>query len=200
MSDRTETTPVTAGRNAVLRHEPAGPALADPGSDRPAAARLTRKGMTVFLDALAETGMVRAAAARAGIPRGALYRRRSADAAFAAAWADALDASLDGLRDEAVRRAFEGEEQPVWYRGAVVGSVRQYSDALLIYLLLTGGDARRAPPPPVIDAPPHRAGLPELARFLQDASADDLCDLMEKIGYHPDLIAEIVSDTDGAAD
>jgi hypothetical protein len=100
-----------------------------------AGCRLTARGVAAFLEALAETGMVVEAARRAGVPRASLYRRKAADADFAAAWAAALETGLDGLRDEAVRRARDGVEQTVWYRGEPVGTVRRYSDQLLMFLL-----------------------------------------------------------------
>ena len=97
--------------------------------------RLTARGIAVFLAALAETGMVCDAAAQAGVPRASLYRKKAADADFAAAWAAALEAGLDRLRDEAVRRARDGVEETVWHRGVAVGTVRRYSDQLLMFLL-----------------------------------------------------------------
>jgi hypothetical protein len=39
------------------------------------------------------------------------------------------------LEDEAVRRAYEGVERPVFQGGKQVGVVREYSDTLLIFLL-----------------------------------------------------------------
>jgi hypothetical protein len=79
--------------------------LAAAPGPQPAGRLLTRAGIAVFLDALAETGMVCEAARQASVPRASLYRRRAADAAFAAAWAAALEAGLGRLRDEAVQRA-----------------------------------------------------------------------------------------------
>ena len=101
----------------------------------PAGRRLTARGVAAFLAALAETGMVGEAAARAGVPRASLYRKKAADPDFAAAWATALEAGLDGLRDEAVRRARDGVEETVWHRGEPVGTRRRYSDQLLMFLL-----------------------------------------------------------------
>jgi hypothetical protein len=105
------------------------PRTAEPGN------RLTAAGIAAFLDALAETGMVVEAARRAGVPRASLYRRKAADSRFAARWAAALEAGLDQLRDEAVRRAYHGVEEAVWHRGEAVGTLRRYSDQLLMFLL-----------------------------------------------------------------
>ncbi len=44
--------------------------------------------------------------------------------------------AVDVLEDEATRRAVEGWEEPVgWYRGKAGGTVRRYSDTLLIFRL-----------------------------------------------------------------
>ncbi len=41
----------------------------------------------------------------------------------------------DLLEDEAVRRAKDGVEEPVYQGGKLVGHVQKYSDTLLIFLL-----------------------------------------------------------------
>lgn len=88
-----------------------------------------------FLAKLAETGRVRPAAGEAGIPTSTLYGWRRKDPDFARAWTDALDHGADLLEDEAVRRALDGTERPVFYGGARIGEVREYSDSLLMFLL-----------------------------------------------------------------
>jgi hypothetical protein len=61
--------------------------------------------------------------------------RRAADEAFARAWEDALEQGTDSLEDEARRRALQGVEKPVFREGRQVGTVTEYSDTLLIFLL-----------------------------------------------------------------
>jgi hypothetical protein len=39
------------------------------------------------------------------------------------------------LEDEALRRAYHGVEEPVFYEGVQCGSVTRYSDKLLMFLL-----------------------------------------------------------------
>jgi hypothetical protein len=51
------------------------------------------------------------------------------------AWDDAVEVGTQRLEDEAIRRATEGWEEPVYQRGELVGHVRRYSDALLMFLL-----------------------------------------------------------------
>ena len=75
------------------------------------------------------------AAARAGISRRTVYDWREGDAEFARAWDTAVDAGTDRLEDEALRRAAKGTLRPVYQGGKRVGTVREYSDTLLIFSL-----------------------------------------------------------------
>jgi hypothetical protein len=88
-----------------------------------------------FIEALAETGNVSVACKSIGASRRAMYHLREKDEAFAAAWNAALEMGADALEDEANRRAREGVEEPVFYRGTCCGYVRRYSDVLLMFLL-----------------------------------------------------------------
>ena len=54
---------------------------------------------------------------------------------FAARLELANEESADRLELEARRRAVEGVDEPVFYQGVEVGTVRKYSDALLQFLL-----------------------------------------------------------------
>jgi hypothetical protein len=96
---------------------------------------LTPDDLQRFLDHLEETANVSAAAQLAGVGRRTMYERRDADPEFAAAWMQAVDRGTDALEDEAVRRAHEGVDEPVFYQGTKCGLVRKYSDTLLIFML-----------------------------------------------------------------
>lgn len=67
--------------------------------------------------------------------RSTWYRWRGERPDFAAAWAAALEHGTDALEDEAVRRAVEGVIKPVFHQGKRVGTLRVYSDSLLMFLL-----------------------------------------------------------------
>lgn len=54
---------------------------------------------------------------------------------FVAAMEKATEEAADRLESEARRRAEEGVDEPVFYKGEVCGTVRKYSDTLLIFLL-----------------------------------------------------------------
>lgn len=88
-----------------------------------------------FLAAFARTGNVSTAAKAAGRNRTYIYEARKADANFAAQWEEAREDAADALELEARRRAVEGFERPVFYRGEPCGAIREYSDTLLIVLL-----------------------------------------------------------------
>lgn len=105
----------------------------------PASQRLTPQKITRFLTVLAETGNVRTAASHATVSTVTLYARRKTHPAFATAWDDALASAMDlVLEPEATRRAVVGVLEPIYYQGAKVGTVRKYSDRLLIFLLKGG--------------------------------------------------------------
>jgi hypothetical protein len=89
----------------------------------------------VFLDALAETGMVKTAYERAKISHASIYDWREADPQFAADWDEALERGIDRLEDEAMRRAMHGTPEPVFYQGEECGQIRRYSDTLAIFML-----------------------------------------------------------------
>ena len=64
-----------------------------------------------FIDALARIPSVAAAARAAGISRTQAYALRDRDEAFAAAWDDALNQSIDVLEGNAYVRAIRGDSQ-----------------------------------------------------------------------------------------
>lgn len=111
-----------------------------------------------FVAAFRELGVVSYAARVAGIARETAHRWRREDEEFAQRFAEAHADATDKLEREALRRAVEGVERPIIYRGRVAtawvdeegnyvpaGSpqtvrsvpltMREYSDSLLIFLL-----------------------------------------------------------------
>ncbi len=81
----------------------------------------------------------------------AVHLSRRRDEKFARAWDRALDSATDRLEQEAVRRAVDGVDEPVYQGGKKVGSITRYSDTLLIFLLKANRDKfRQANMPPMI--------------------------------------------------
>lgn len=89
----------------------------------------------VFLATLAETINVSEASRAAGVDRRTAYAHRESDPEFAARWDAALDGGLDDAEGEVYRRGVKGVDRPVFQGGKRVGTVRDYSDTLLIFLL-----------------------------------------------------------------
>lgn len=101
----------------------------------PTGAPIARAEAEKFLSALAAGITPTGAARKAGIGRRTFYDLRDRDLTFAAAWDAARQAAIDALEDSAFRRAVEGVEEPVFYKGEVVGTVRRPSDRLMELLL-----------------------------------------------------------------
>lgn len=89
----------------------------------------------MFLDQLRKEPNITKAAQSAGATRQHFYQVRSSNPDFAAAWDEALEESLDLCEGELHRRAFKGVLKPVYQGGARVGSIREYSDTLAIFLM-----------------------------------------------------------------
>ena len=95
---------------------------------------VTIKKREKFLTAYAELGTISHAAARTGISRMTVYRWLE-DESFKSAFEGAKKEVVDKLEREAIRRATEGVDKPVYYKGELVDTIREYSDTLLIFLL-----------------------------------------------------------------
>jgi hypothetical protein len=88
-----------------------------------------------FFHHLGRTGSVTVAANRAQLRRSSLYQRRQDDEEFAERWAQALDLGVERLQDNAMNRAMNGTPRPVWRNGQKVGSIQQFDNRLLQFLL-----------------------------------------------------------------
>jgi hypothetical protein len=95
----------------------------------------TERRKAAFIEELTRRGIVTDAARAAGVHRCTPYAWYEDDAEFAAAWVDAVEQAIDTMESEAFRRAVEGLEKPVFQGGRCVGSIREYSDTLLIAML-----------------------------------------------------------------
>ncbi|HZF95234.1 MAG TPA: hypothetical protein VEZ20_10240 [Allosphingosinicella sp.] len=113
---------------------------------------LTPAKQREYVEALADTGVAREAAARIGISEQAVNRvRRRADArAFDLACEAAQRIGARCLRSIAWERAIEGTVKRIYYHGEVKSEEIVYDNRLLIYLL---GKAEKAlEPPPEAEA------------------------------------------------
>jgi len=96
---------------------------------------LEKEWQQKFLLRLAETSNVSAACKRAKVSRQHAYQTRNEDEPFRIAWEEALEVATEALELEARRRAEKGVLEPVFYLGVKAGTIRRYSDTLLIFLL-----------------------------------------------------------------
>lgn len=169
-----------------------------------------------FIEVLADTGLVGAAAKAVGLTRESAYRLRRAAGAesFAAAW-DAARHHAGGLiEDIAFERAIEGVGVPVFNEhGEKIASRTRYDNRLLVFLLrrlradrygddlravASSGAAASAPPPlalslralePALPAPPEQLLGDELPHELDIADLADgkLPDWLQEQRIAPDM-------------
>lgn len=90
---------------------------------------------STLLIAYIRTGSLTRACQACSISQQAHRRWLRQDPLYAEAWADAQAALADSLEEEAIRRARDGIERPVFQGGLQVGMTTEYSDQLLMFLL-----------------------------------------------------------------
>lgn len=97
----------------------------------------TLERQRAFIETLAQTGSVAAAARRVGLSTTAAYsfRRRNEGKPFDCAWTVALAHALQALEQCAMDRAINGTENPVFYRGEVVGHRVTTHERLMMFIL-----------------------------------------------------------------
>ena len=95
----------------------------------------TRPWESAFLAALESTGIVTHAAKAAEVGRRTVYDHLKADLEFYQKTQDALDTADCNLQMELMHRAVEGVQQPVYYKGEVVGQITKKNDALLMFAI-----------------------------------------------------------------
>jgi hypothetical protein len=98
-------------------------------------AEFTADRQARFLGLLAKGHTIAHAARAVGSGRTTVYTHRDADEAFRRAWDAAIDEGVEVLEEEVRRRAVDGVLKPVYQGGVKVGTIREYSDTLLIFSL-----------------------------------------------------------------
>lgn len=101
--------------------------------------KMARKNRTAtrarFIETLELSANVGRACEAANISRSTAYKWREEDQEFAAAWEQAVENAIDRLEEEAWRRAFEGADRPVIYKGEITETFKEHSDRLMECLL-----------------------------------------------------------------
>jgi len=88
-----------------------------------------------FLAALSMINSVRLAARHTRVSRKMVYDHRNKDPEFAKQWDEAIEEALDLLHARVWQRCVEGDVEPVYHMGVVVGYIRKFSDKLQIEML-----------------------------------------------------------------
>ena len=135
----------------------------------------------VFLEALARTGNVKAAALYTGLSRESAYKlRRRPDArAFAHAWDAALIHARDWFRDELLDRGLNGWTEAVWHQGEEVGTRERWSAPLFLAAL---GRLDKMADGIDMDGKPARVAAANFDALLEGiAEGGDCTDLVEEI-------------------
>lgn len=96
---------------------------------------MTEEQIATYLRKLHETGLEAKSAREAGVTLRRVKLQYEADPGFHEMALDMLEEWADNLEQEAIRRAVEGVDEPVFHQGEVVGFVKKYSDNLLGKLL-----------------------------------------------------------------
>ena len=121
-----------------------------------------------FILALAQLGLIGAAARSVGMSRKSAYallKRAGPDSSFARAWDAAIAGGRAQARDLGIERAVHGVQIPYFYRGIQRGTQTVYDDRLLIAALRAVGRARGED-----DSPPSPADdLAVIQRFVEDS-------------------------------
>lgn len=100
--------------------------------------KLTGEKKIALLAALAATGNTTKACAAVDITRVTAWKWRQHDEQFAKDWEEAMKVGMEGMEDEAKRRAFDGVAEPIFYKGMAIDTIQKYSDSLAIFLLKGG--------------------------------------------------------------
>jgi len=104
-------------------------------ASRAAEAALKAANKAAFLRNYEAIGTVTGAAVQGGISRQHVYDWLEDDKEFAAAFEVSKERAVDLAEEQLRRRGIAGYDKPVYQGGKMVGIIREYSDACLIFYL-----------------------------------------------------------------
>lgn len=102
--------------------------------------RWTEARKARFIEALSATLNISASARAVGMSTVSARALRKRDAAFDAAWDEALLVAYEELELATIRRATRGTVKPILHNGAKVGSQRDFSEKLVAQLMAQHND------------------------------------------------------------
>lgn len=159
----------------------------------------TPERQKAFIEALADTGSVKAAAHAVNMsPEGAYQLRRQPGAEeFAAAWNAALDHGIQRLEDIAMERAIHGVEVPVYSYGKLVGSRIVHNDRLLMFMLrnrasdrfAAGATKTRPGAPEAMDEEAFNAELRRRAPAVREDVMRRIEEVRERLSADPNWVS-----------
>jgi hypothetical protein len=97
--------------------------------------KFTQEKKEQLCKAIRDTGNISKACDICCVSRRGAYDAKEADTEFSKEWEEAVEESIELMEAEARRRAFEGVLEPVFYQGEECGTIRKYSDTLLMFIL-----------------------------------------------------------------
>lgn len=96
---------------------------------------VTADKLYIFLTALSDKGNVSLSCLKSHLSLSAVQKCKEKWAWFYEAWHDAMQFAVDSIEEEAIRRARDGVERNIYFKGDVVGTEQVYSDSLMAKLL-----------------------------------------------------------------
>jgi hypothetical protein len=96
----------------------------------------------VFLEHFRVQGNISRTCRAIGLNRSTVYEWQETDDQFVHDFRQAEIEATETMEAEAYRRAVEGTAKPVFHQGAQCGTVQEYSDTLLIFMLKARNPAK----------------------------------------------------------
>lgn len=97
--------------------------------------KMEEKRWAEFIDSLSEHGIIIEACHHSGVSRYELRRRRNSDPEFEELYQEAYELGTDAIEDEATKRATKGTNEPVFWKGRRIATIRKKSDLLMMFIL-----------------------------------------------------------------
>ena len=166
---------------------PAPTAATHPRKPRPRRDGFDGVRRRAFLAALRKGGGLSDAARRAGVSRTTVYKHQESDRQFARQCDLAMQMACTDLELHAWERGVVGVEEPILYKGEVVGTRLKRSDAIL-RLLLQGANRKKYGPNPGFTR--RRLHKLERERIEREVRAEHR-ELQKRRPSHEDLVREI---------
>ena len=94
-----------------------------------------RESQADFLTAYARCGILSRAVVATGVPLSTHYKWLRTDPDYGPQFINARRMAGFVLEEEAIRRAHDGVDKPVYQGGKLAGYVKEYSDTLMIFML-----------------------------------------------------------------